>query len=82
MFKVENQKCQKHQKNVNVLMPGTKRVKGSRPLKINVKGTIYQKWVFSQYFSHFLTYLAKKKSGPKTTIWTLFRPRKQLLAIF
>ena len=38
--------------------------------------------IFLPYFSHFLTNLAKKKSGPKTTIWTLFRPRNQLFTIF
>ena len=37
---------------------------------------------FLPYFGHFLTNLAKKKFWPKTTIWTLFRPRNQLFAIF
>ena len=36
---------------------------------------------FSPYFGHFLTNLAKKNFWPKTTIWTLFRTRKQLFAI-
>ena len=37
---------------------------------------------YSPYFGHFLTNLAEKIFGPKTTIWTLFRPGKQLFAIF
>ena len=55
---------------------------GTRPSKINVKGTIYQKRVFCHTLAIFWAIWPKNFSGPKTTIWTLFRPRKQLFAIF
>ena len=57
---------------------GQKKFLGQKPLFGPFLGL---KNNFSPYFGHFWPILPKKISWPKTTIWTLFRPRKQLFAI-
>ena len=46
------------------------------------KGQFTKNGSFSHILAIFLTIWPKHFSSPKTTIWTLFRPRKQLFTIF